>query len=390
MTPPELGFPISEYRQRLSRAQRMMSQAGMEALLLTTDPNIRYFTGFLTRFWESPTRPWFLVVPVEGDPVAVIPTIGAHLMSQSWISDIRTWRSPDYDDDGVSILSETLAELTNPEAKIGTPSGIETHLRLPLDSWHSLLDRIGEREVIGDSDIIRRLRMVKSPLEVEKIRAACNIAGRAFDRVSEIAEAGVPLDQVFRRFQMLCLEEGADWVAYLAGGAGPGGYGDVISPATARPLTDGDVLMLDIGLVHDGYFCDFDRNFAIGEVTARADAGYASLLEATQAAFAQARPGSTAADLFRAMDSVLTGGTGGSEAGRYGHGLGMQLTEWPSIIPSDKTVLQPGMVLTLEPGIELRPGQILVHEEDIVITGDGAEFLSPLAPKRLPRLRAKA
>ena len=389
MTLPELGFPISEYRQRLSRAQRMMSQAGLEALLLTTDPNIRYFTGFLTRFWESPTRPWFLVVPVEGDPVAVIPPIRAHLMSQSWISDIRTWRSPDYEDDGVTILSDTLAELTDSNAKIGTPSGIETHLRLPLDSWHSLLNRIGEREVIGDSDILRRLRMVKSPLEVEKIRAACNIAGRAFDRVSEIAEAGVPLDQVFRRFQMLCLEEGADWVAYLAGGAGPGGYGDVISPATARPLADGDVLMLDIGLVHDGYFCDFDRNFAIGEVTAKADAGYASLLEATQAAFAQARPGSTAADLFRAMDSVLTGGTGGSEAGRYGHGLGMQLTEWPSIIPSDKTVLQPGMVLTLEPGIELRPGQILVHEEDIVITGDGAEFLSPLAPKRLPRLRAK-
>lgn len=389
MTPPELGFPIAEYQQRLSRAQRMMSQAGLEALLLTTDPNIRYFTGFLTRFWESPTRPWFLVVPVEGDPVAVIPTIGAHLMSQSWISDIRTWRSPDYDDDGVSILSETLAELTNADAKIGTPSGIETHLRLPLDSWHSLLDRIGDREVAGDSDIMRRLRMVKSPLEVEKIRAACNIAGRAFDRVSEIAEAGVPLEQVFRRFQMLCLDEGADWVAYLAGGAGPDGYGDVISPATARPLDEGDVLMLDIGLVHDGYFCDFDRNFAIGKVTTKADAGYASLLEATQAAFAQARPGSTAADLFHAMDLVLTGGTGGSEAGRYGHGLGMQLTEWPSIIPSDKTVLQPGMVLTLEPGIELRPGQILVHEEDIAITGDGAEFLSPLAPKRLPRLRAK-
>ena len=93
----------------------------------------------------------------------------------------------------------------------------------------------------------------------------------------------------------------------------------------------------------------------------------------------RARPGATAADLFQAMDRVVTGGRGGSEAGRYGHGLGMQLTEGLSLIPADHTVLEPGMVLTLEPGIETRGGMGLVHEENIVIESEGARPLTQFA-----------
>ena len=134
--------------------------------------------------------------------------------------------------------------------------------------------------------------------------------------------------------------------------------------------------MLDTGLVHDGYFCDFDRNFAVGIPSPDVAAGHSRLIDATYTAFEAARPGNTAADLFHVMDKVVTGGAGGSEAGRYGHGLGMNLTEWPSLIPTDHTPLVPGMVLTLEPGIELAPGRALVHEENIVIRENGAEWLS--------------
>ncbi|MEY8840109.1 M24 family metallopeptidase, partial [Cribrihabitans sp. XS_ASV171] len=137
--------------------------------------------------------------------------------------------------------------------------------------------------------------------------------------VPEIARVGVPLSEVFRRFQMLCLEEGADWVSYLAGGAGPDGYGDVISPATDAPLKAGDVMMLDTGVVRGGYFCDYDRNWSIGPASDAAKTGHARVIEATQAGFEAARPGTTAADLFHEMNAVL----GGGAAGRLGHGLGM-------------------------------------------------------------------
>lgn len=377
------GFPEAEFRARTLRAQDEMRASGLAALLLTTEPDVRYITGFHTRFWESPTRPWFVVVPAEGDPVAVIPSIGAHLMQGTWITDIRTWRSPDYDDDGVSLLAATLAECVPEGEPVGVPSGGETHLRMPLADFEALKARLGRRAIRDDAGILRRLRMVKSDAEVRKITAACAVADRAFARVPEIAAPGVPLSEVFRRFQILCLEEGADWVPYLAGGAAPGGYGDVISPATDRPLAAGDVLMLDTGLVRDGYFCDFDRNFSIGPAPSEVRDAHARLIDATAAAFEIARPGATAADLFHAMDRIVTGGAGGSDAGRLGHGLGMQLTEPPSLVPADRTELVPGMVLTLEPGIELSPGRILVHEEDIVIGEAGARWLSSPSVREL-------
>ena len=376
-----MSFLPGEYRTRVDRARAMMAGAGLDALLLTTEADVRYFTGFLTRFWESPTRPWFLIVPASRDPIAVIPTIGAALMAQTWTRDIRTWRSPDYDDDGVGLLVEALKGFP----AVGVPDGPETHVRMPLSNFKRLERQLGGA-LRGDSGIMRALRMVKSTAEIAKITTACQVANRAFARVPEIAQQGVPLSQVFRQFQMLCLEEGADWVPYLAGGAGPGGYGDVISPATDTALANGDVLMLDTGLVVDGYFCDFDRNFAVGPVSKATQAAHAKLVDAVDAAMAVAHVGATASDLFHAMDQIVTGGAGGSDAGRLGHGLGMQLTEWPSLIPADHTPLVAGMVLTLEPGIDVGHGRMIVHEENIVITANGPRFLSAPAPRQMPVL----
>jgi len=383
MSVPARGFPASEYRERVARAQHRMAERGLAALLLTTEADLRYFSGFLTRFWESPTRPWYLVVPAKGDPVAVIPAIGAALMARTWITDIRTWPAPAPADDGVSLLAETLTEVAA-GGHVGLPMGLESQLRMPLNDWRRLQSRAGVG-FTDDGSIVRSLRMVKSEAEIDKIRAACAVADRAFARVPEIARAGVPLEEVFRRFQCLCLQEGADWVPYLAGAAEQGGYADVISPAKPEPLCPGDVLMLDTGVMRDGYFCDFDRNFSVGAPSAEVRTAHAALIEATQRAAEAARPGQTAAELFQVLhDALARHGTPG--AGRLGHGLGLQLTEGLSLIPDDPTVLEPGMVITLEPGIELAAGKIMVHEENIAIRAGAAEFLSTPAAREIVTL----
>lgn len=378
----ERGFPRAEFAARTARAQTMLQERGLSALLLTTEPEIRFFTGFLTRFWESPARPWFLVVPASGKPIAVIPTIGAHLMAQTWIDDIRTWISPDYFDDGISLLEDTLSELG--AELIGIPSGSETHLRMPLASFEKL--KQSGSTFTNDQNVMRELRMVKSSLEIEKIETACSIASRAFARVHEILRPAKRFDELFRNFQILCLEEGADNVPYLAGGFGPLGYRDVISPAKPTRIGAGNIIMLDTGLTFDGYFCDFDRNFSMGPPADRSKDAYKILIEASEAAFSHARPGVRTSELFHIMDRILTGGHGEPTAGRLGHGLGMQLTEWPSLTPQDHTELCEGMVLTLEPWIDVSDGIGLVHEENIVITENGARMISPAAPSELPEL----
>jgi len=380
------GFDPSEFQNRLDRAQSLMAGAGLDALVLTTETDVRYFTGFLTRFWESPTRPWFLVVPQTGMPVAVIPSIGAALMRKTWITDIRTWSAPDLTDDGVTLLADTIRHVVGAGARIGVPDGHGTHLRMPLQDYQRVQDLLPQATFTSDQRIIETLRRIKSGAELAKIERACTIAGRAFDRVGEIAGAGVPLDRVFRDFQSLCLAEGADWVPYLAGGTGPLGYDDVISPAAPEPLQQGHVLMLDTGLVWDGYFCDFDRNYAIGPVSDEVHSAYAKLIEATQAGQEAAVIGATATDIYHAMDRVLTGGLGGGDAGRLGHGLGMQLTEWPSFIATDPTEIVAGMVITLEPGITMSDGSVLVHEDDFVITEQGARQLTPRAPQQMAEI----
>lgn len=383
---PLPAFTTEEFRSRTAALQAGVQTAGIDALLLTTEPDVRYVSGFLTRFWESPTRPWFLVVPARGEPVAVVPAIGAALMARTWISDIRSWDSPDLGDDGVTLLAAALRECVPEQGRIGLPMGPETHLRMPLADYARLREQLEPRAVVDATSIIRRVREVKSPAEIERIRAACAIADCAFDAVPSFAGTGKPLEAIFRAFQVTCLEAGADWVPYLAGGAGPDGYADVISPATPEPLAAGDLLMLDTGLVKAGYFCDFDRNFAVGRASDAARRAHETLYAATEAGLALARPGITAAKLDAAMRNVIVRSGWSCAGGRLGHGLGTQLTEWPSLMPADRTRLRAGMVLTLEPWLELSPGRLMVHEENIVLTESGAELLSRRAPAELPVL----
>ena len=116
---PDRGFRDQEYRLRTEKAQAFMATTDLAGMLLMSEQDVRYFTGFQTQFWQSPTRPWFIFVPADGKPVAVIPEIGAALMRKSWLTDIRTWSAPAPRDDGISLLTDLLAPLAQAGEKIG-------------------------------------------------------------------------------------------------------------------------------------------------------------------------------------------------------------------------------------------------------------------------------
>lgn len=382
---PPRGFTQAEFAARTARAQNRMAQQGLSGMLFMSEAELRYFSGFHTLFWQSPTRPWFLFVPAKGKPVAIIPEIGAALMRQSWIDDIRTWSAPNPEDDGVSLLTELLSPLAQAGASIGILKGHETALRMPLGDYERLLIGLPGLRITDATGIVRALRMVKSPAEIDKLTHICAIGSATFALVPDFAGKGVPLDEVFRSFRREALAQGADDVPYLVGGAGLGGYDDVISPPTRRALQTGDVMMLDTGATWDGYFCDFDRNFAIGHADDQSRRAYDVLWRATEAGLTAARPGATCREVFQAMKSVIAEmDDQGGDVGRLGHGLGMQLTEWPSHAFFDETVIEEGMVLTLEPSLSYGSGQIMVHEENIVVRTSGADLLSTRAASELP------
>ena len=206
-----------------------------------------------------------------------------------------------------------------------------------------------------------------------------------FDLLPEFVSVGMRDDQIFRQFKIACLQAGVDDVAYLVGASDSSGYDDIISPPSGKRLNEGDVLILDTGSTYDGYFCDFDRNFGFGKVDDAVKRAYEAVWLATEAGLAAAKPGNTCSDLFLAMDEVMQkAGALGESVGRYGHGLGIQLTEPPSHTSWDDTVLKPGMVLTLEPGMVFAPNRMMVHEENIVIRENGVQMLSRRAAPELP------
>ena len=372
-------FPRAEYEARLEAANRAMQANNLDAILLASEAEVRYFTGFRTQFWQSPTRPWFVILRRDQTPLAIIPEIGAELMARSDIAEIEAWPAPRPHDDGLSLLKDRLANCQ----RLGVLMGHETTFRMPLNDVFELRAAL-PAEWIDATDIIRDLRMVKSDREIAYIRQICGIASQGFARVPEIAHAGQSLSSVFREFKRMLLELGADDVPYLVGGVDHPSYDDVISPPDDRPLSNGQILMLDTGATLNGYFCDFDRNYAVGTPTESAQRAYAKLYDATDAAMKMARPGVRACDLFAAMAKSMD--TQNSDVGRFGHGLGMQLTEWPSLAAWDETIIRENMVLTLEPSIEVDGGGIMVTEENILITDGAPILLSTRAPKELPVL----
>ena len=387
LSPPPRGFAQAEFETRTAQAQALMAEQELDALLLTTEPNFRYFSGFHSQFWESPTRPWFLVVPAEGRPIAVIPEIGVAGMGRTWIEDIRAWPAPVPEDDGVTLLAQTLREVASRHGRIGLPQGHETHLRMPLADYQALTGQLGNTEVADATGILRRLRDIKSPSEVEKIRYVCQLTSHGFEALPGRVTPGESEREICRKLRLDLLERGADSTPFMVAGSGPDGYDDIIMGPGDRALGAGDVLIIDTGTLYDGYFCDFDRNFAFGEVSDETKRAYAAVYRATDAGIAAARPGATCADLHRVMWEILEeAGALGNSVGRMGHGLGIQLTEGPSHKPGDQTVLEPGMVLTIEPGMEYAPGKMTVHEENILVTEGDAELLTIRAPEEMWRV----
>ncbi len=382
---PERGFPLSEFEARAARAQALMAVAELDGLLVTSEQQVRYFTGFDSQFWASPTRPWFVILPREGRPVAVIPEIGEAGMAATWVADIRTWPAPRPEDDGVSLLAAALAELPRRFGRVGTELGPETVLRMPVADFFRVCEQVAPLELADGTPLIRELRGVKSPAEVSKIRHVCQLVSDGFEALPQKLAIGMTEMAACRALRIDVLERGADGSPYMMGCAGPGSYDNIIMGPRERVIGEGEILIIDTGTTFDGYFCDFDRNFAFGPPSDAARRAFDTVYQATEAGIAAARPGATSTDLWRAMTTVLeAGGALANNVGRLGHGLGMQLTEWPSNKPGDDTELVPGMVMTIEPGMEFAPGQMMVHEENVLITEDGCALLTKRAAPEMP------
>lgn len=384
---PERGFAELEFEQRLIQAQKVMKSYKLDGILVTTPQNIRYFTGYDSQFWESPTRPWFVVVPALGKPIAIVPEIGESEFKKTWLDEIKSWPSPRPEDDGISLVKSTLEDLNKTYGQIGAEFGKEMTIRMPVRDLFKLKDSVNTN-IVNGSDAIWDMRIIKTNAEIERIKFICSIASDAYNELPSKLRIGDTEREAVNKLKIDVLNRGADNAPFMPGISGVGGVSQIVCGPSDRILKNGDILFIDTGSTFDGYFCDFNRNYAFGEISSEVERVHETLWLATEAGIKAAVPGATTDEVWLAMNTIIQdAGAIGNNVGRLGHGLGLQLTEPPSHRPGDNTRIVENMVLTIEPVMEYAPGKMIVHEENIAITKDGSRLLTKRAPRQMPIIK---
>ncbi len=381
---PPRGFELPEYESRLLKIQTLMHSSKIDVILLTTQEDIEYFTGFKTQFLQSPTRPWFVLIPLDNKPIAIIPTIGQGGMSATWLDNIQTWSSPNPLDEGVSLLTSQIKLLIKKFNCLGVAKGQESIVRMALNDYNKLINNLNGTEIKDCTPLLKYTRYIKSAAEVAKIKYTCELVSQGFEDLTSILQIGKSERTNCQTFKQHLLALGVDDSPYLISGSGFRGYDSIIMGPSERILQTEDILVIDTGCVYDSYFCDFDRNFAFEKADEKSKKAHRTLYKATTAGFKAAKIGNTTQDIYKAMYKVLQeGGNLGSTVGRLGHGLGLQLTEWPSNMATNPVKLEAGVVLTLEPSIKYDIDKEMVAEENILITEDKPVWLTRRANEEL-------
>ena len=378
-----MSFPKEEYLKRLDNIHKKLENENIDAIVITSPANFRYFSGLDSNFWESPTRPWFLIISKNGKIKALVPSIGLSAIESTFIKDIEVWQSPNPKDEGTSLLKKIIKTFPK-NSNIGFELGMETYLRMSIKEFLKIKKDLQEYNFIDSTNIVWSLRKIKSDLEIKNIEKICSITSKVFNNLINKISLGMSEREIATIFKKDLINNGVDYIMYLSCASGINGYNQIICNPSEKKTGDGDILIIDTGSTLNGYYCDFDRNFGFGNINQKSLDAYNKLWDATEKTLEIIKPGISCKEVYESLSKNLFSSNVKSSVGRMGHGFGLQLTEPPSIMIDDNTILEKNMILALEPSIEIENDLMLVHEENILITQNGNRLLSSRTPKELP------
>jgi Xaa-Pro aminopeptidase len=370
-------FPREEYEARLARAQALMQAQNIDALLITAEANYFYFTGHRTHSpWSTFTRPHVAVLTRDGGATMIVHCFTRpEAESRSFVADVREYGS--LVEDAVPQIKQALSDMGLASAVIGCELGYEQRLGLPMRAWEQIVSAFPRAKFQDASDLLWRLRVVKSEAEVERLRKACQATSRAFEVCYSQVREGWTEEQVATVMSKAMLDAGAEAPGFNIICSGKDDYARISARPTGRALRKGDMLWVDASAVFDGYWSDFCRAAVPGGPSPEQVRLQRIAHEATMAAIEAIKPGVPVSMIAETCAREL-GKHGFNltfDAGRCGHGLGLASTEPPHVATYDPTVLEEGMVITVEPGIVNEEGVFCI-EENVAVTRDGFEILS--------------
>jgi Xaa-Pro aminopeptidase len=364
---------------RQKKLRQQLASAGLDALLVSHLPNIRYLCGFAG-------SAGLLLVAETGSV---------------FFTDVRYDTQAREEVKGAKVVIGRKAVLNSLGEWVGERGKKSKGWTIGIEAEHLT---VAERKRLVDllpsglrlknaAALVERARMVKDDAELALIRAAVRLGATLFDRALEVLRPGVKESEVAAEMEYAARRAGAEAMSFstiIASGARsalPHGR------ATEQAIAPGGFVVCDFGVILAGYCSDQTRTVWVGAASGAKESGapekearhaYESVKDAQAAAIAAVRPGVSVGEVDAAARKAL----GKAGLGRYfthstGHGVGLEIHEAPRVAAGQKEVLRPGMVITIEPGVYF-PGKWGVRIEDMVaVTEGGCEVLTPTSKEFL-------
>ena len=353
---------LSRVQTLAKRFPQEVNGSAVDAALVTSAENRRYLSGFKTSAG---------FVLVTKDVSYFLVDFRYYEAASHAVTDCKVVQ--------FSNFAQTLSELIKKHHIRGIlleNSGLTLETAARLDEIFSSADACSVKDKTLDT-LLWEMRYIKSTEEIQKIKASQQITDAAFAHVLTKIEEGVTERELALEIEFFMRRQGAEGVAFdLIVVAGKNSSLPHGVPGTKR-VEKGDFITMDIGALLDGYHSDMTRTIAVGVVSDEQKAVYNTVLKAQLAAISAIKAGLVCKEVDKiARDIIYSAGFEGCFGHGTGHAVGLEIHEKPAFGPSDNTILHPGMIMTVEPGIYL-PGRFGVRIEDMVaVTENGCENLT--------------
>ena len=366
--------PISkrEYTARIEKAQELMKAQGIEAIYINAGTNLYYYTG--TR-WYASERMVGAIIPAVGALEYIAPAFEVDTLLGYMVIEgkVNTWHE---DESPYALFGEVLKQMDINSGKVGIDESAAFFIFDGVRLAHSQFDYVNAKPVTAGC------RMIKSDTELSLLQRAKDMTLEVHKAVARILREGITVGEI----------EAFIHDAHKAVGAPAGSYFCIVlfgedsayphGVKSPKALEKNDTVLIDTGCQLQGYNSDITRTFVFGKPSDRQREIWQHEQDAQIAAFEAAKIGAPCASVDRAARDVLEAagfGPGYNVPGlphRTGHGIGLDIHEWPYLVLNDQTPLAAGMCFSNEPMLCV-PGEFGVrHEDHFYMTKEGAVWFT--------------
>ena len=374
----EQAQPITaqERSERQEKARNLMQTSGIDAIVLMPGTSLRYFIG--VDWWPS-ERMFAMVLPAKGKAFLVCPAFeqgrAEEQLAKSGLAsgaDIRIWQE---DESPYQRIAQGLHDLGLSSGTIG----MEETVRFAFSD--AIAKVVPQAKLVSATPVTAGCRMIKSAHEIALVRLACKATISVYEATFKSLQPGMKdsdIQNLVRSGYERVGFQGDVIVAIAENSGSPHGS------TVPQVIREGSIILIDDGCDVEGYTSDITRTFVLGKPTDKMKTVFEVVHRAQSAALAAARPGVPCESVDAAARKVITDAGFGPDykyfTHRVGHGMGMDIHEWPYLVRGNATRLQANMMFSDEPGIYI-PGEFGIRlEDDMHITENGAELLTTQSP----------